>query len=143
MIKKAAGYVRVSSKGQVDNESLTTQRRSIKDYAKSKGWELLDIYADEGISGGSTKQRPALLRLLCDAKDGKFNVLIIRDLSRFGRNATELLNNCEDLERAGIQLWSIKEGIDFSGKLGKFFRQILASIAELEREMIRERVMEN
>ncbi len=90
---RAAGYIRVPSKEQVDGESLSTQRESIRNFVKSQDWKLTDIYSDEGISGGSVKERHALLQCLHDGQDGKFNVLVIHRLSRFGRNARELLNN--------------------------------------------------
>ena len=72
---KAAGYVRVSTSQQVDHESLTTQTASIKNFAKLHGYKLTKIYRDEGISGGTVKDRHALLRCLYDSPDGKFNVL--------------------------------------------------------------------
>ena len=140
---KAAGYIRVSSKEQVDGESLSTQRQSIKNYAKAQGWKLTDIYADEGISGGSVKERHSLLRCLQDGMDGKFNVLIIHRLSRFGRNARELLNNHDELSKAGISLRSISEGIDFGNKYGKATLGMFAVMAELERDIIRETMLEN
>jgi len=140
---KAAGYIRVSSKEQVEGESLSTQRASIKNFAKAQGWKLMDIYADEGISGGSVKERQALLRCLDDGQNGKFNVLVIHRLSRFGRNARELLINHDELSKAGIQLRSISEGIDFSSKYGKAMLGMLAIIAELERDIIREQMLEN
>lgn len=140
---KAAGYVRVSSKEQVDGESLSTQRQSIKNYAKAQGWKLTDIYADEGISGGSVKERHALLRCLQDGMDGKFNILIIHRLSRFGRNARELMNNQDELSKAGISLRSISEGIDFGNKYGKAMLGMFAVMAELERDIIRETMLEN
>ncbi len=140
---KAAGYVRVSSKEQVDGESLSTQRQSIKNYAKAQEWELTDIYADEGISGGSVKERHALLRCLQDGMDAKFNVLIIHRLSRFGRNARELMNNQDELTKVGISLRSISEGIDFGTKYGKAMLGMFAVMAELERDIIRETMLEN
>ena len=140
---KAAGYVRVSSKEQVGGESLSTQRQSIKDYAKAQGWKLTDIYADEGISGGSVKERHALLRCLQDGMDGRFNVLIIHRLSRFGRNARELMNNQDELNKVGISLRSISEGIDFGTKYGKAMLGMFAVMAELERDVIRETMLEN
>lgn len=106
---KAAGYVRVSSKEQVEGELLSTQRQSIKDFAKGDGWKLTEICADEDISGGSIEKRHTLLQCLHDGADGKFNVLVIHRLSRFGRNAGELLDNHHELEKAGIQLPSILE----------------------------------
>lgn len=140
---KAAGYVRVSSKEQVEGESLSTQRSSIKSYCKARGFKLTDIYADEGISGGTVKERHALLQLLHDGRDGKFNVLVIHRLSRFGRNARELLINNDQLTKTGIQLRSISEGIDFSSKYGKAMLGMLAIIAELERDILTEQMLEN
>lgn len=139
---KAAGYVRVSSKEQVGNESLSTQRPSIENFCKAQGWKLINIYADEGISGGTVKDRHALLQCLDDGQSGKFNVLVIHRLSRFGRNARELLNNHDALLKINIPS-SISEGIDFSSKYGKAVLAILATIAELERDIIRETMLEN
>jgi site-specific DNA recombinase len=141
--KRAAGYVRVSSSGQVSNESLSTQRQSIKDFVKMQDWKLADVYADEGISGGSVKERHALLQCLKDGQDGKFDVLVIHRLSRFGRNARELLINHDELEKVGIQLRSIKEGIDFSSKYGRAVLGILAIVAQLERDILTEQMLEN
>jgi len=140
---KAAGYVRVSSKEQVEGESLSTQRQSIKNFCKANGYQLIEIYADEGISGGSVKERHALLRCLYDGQNGKFDILIIHRLSRFGRNARELLNNHDELSKVGVQLRSISEGIDFSSKYGKAMLGMFAVMAELERDIIREQMLEN
>ncbi len=83
--KRAVGYVRVSSKEQAQSgESLSTQRKAIEDFVKAQGWKLTKIYADEGISGGSVKERKALQQLLKDAEKKKFDVLVIHRLSRFG-----------------------------------------------------------
>jgi len=140
---KVAGYTRVSTPGQVDEESLTTQRKSIETFAKQNNYQLIEIYSDEGISGGSIKNRHALLRCMSDGQSGKFNKLIVPKLSRFGRNALELLNNYKELKNAGIELQSISEGIDFSNSYGKFMLTMLAAIAELERDIIRETTLEN
>jgi predicted site-specific integrase-resolvase len=84
-MEKAVGYVRVSSPGQAkDGESLSTQRKAIKEYCKKNNFSLVQIYADEGISGATTKKRPGLLQLLEDAEAKKFTVLIIHRLSRLG-----------------------------------------------------------
>jgi len=141
--KRAAGYIRVSSKEQTEGESLSTQRQSIRDFVKAQGWKLTDIYSDEGISGGSVKERHALLQCLYDGHEGKFDVLVIHRLSRLGRNARELLINHEELEKVGIQLRSISEGIDFGNKYGKAALGMLAIVAELERDIIREQMLEN
>jgi site-specific DNA recombinase len=141
---RCAGYVRVSTPGQVDDESLSTQRKSITNFAKSnEGYVLTKIYSDEGISGGSVRDRHGLLECLKDGQSGKFSVIVVHKLSRFGRNAMELLNNYNELKSAGIELRSISEGIDFSSSYGKFMLTMLAAIAELEKEIIRETTLEN
>jgi site-specific DNA recombinase len=143
-IINVAGYVRVSTSIQVEEgESLNTQQENIKTFAKQQGYKLTEIYADRGISGGTVKDRHGLLRCLYDGQAGKFSVLIIHRLSRFGRNARELLDNYEQLNRTGIELRSISEGIDFSTKYGKAMLGLLAVMAELERDIIKETLLEN
>ena len=142
--KRAAGYVRVSTTAQVqEGESLATQRDSITAYCKAYGLELVTIYADEGISGASTEKRPEFLQLLNDAKASKFGCLVIHSLSRFGRNARELLNNYDELESHGVKLIFLKESIDTSTPYGRLLRTVMAAFSELERDMIRERTSEN
>lgn len=67
--KRAAGYVRVSSKEQTEGESLSTQRQSIRNFVKAQGWKLTNIYSDEGISGGSVSERHALLKCMVDGQN--------------------------------------------------------------------------
>jgi len=145
MTNRAAGYVRVSTPIQAkEGESLSTQRKAIEKYCKSKeGIELVEIYADEGISGAVTEKRHGLLRLLEDARAKRFDCLIIHRLSRFGRNARELLNNVEELNKNGVKLISLKEDIDFDNSYGRALLAMLAAIAQLERDIINEQMNEN
>lgn len=140
-MKKAAGYIRVSTKGQTKNESLEGQSESIKKYVQLHHHKLVKIYADKGISGATVEARLGLRQCLEDAQDGKFEVLIIYSLSRFGRNATEILQNYDLIKDFGIQLVSIKEGIDFSTTYGKAMYGMFGVMAELEKEMIKERML--
>ncbi len=139
---KAASYLRVSTNGQIDGESLNTQRIQIQDYCASKGWKLVKVYEDAGISGAKD-DRPALQALLAAVKAGEIDAVIVRDLSRFGRSARDLLNNIQTLKDCSVTFISIKEGIDGSGPYGQFMLTILAAIAELEMEMIGSRMREN
>ncbi len=141
--KRAAGYIRVSSIGQIENESLGTQRAKISNYCKSNRLKLFEIYADEGISGGTVSERIELKRALRDARNKNYDVLIVNDLSRFGRNARELLNNFEVLSDNGVELVSIKDEVNFSKPIGKTMLIMLSAIAELELTMIKERMSEN
>jgi len=141
---KAAGYVRVSTSGQMaeGKQSLDVQRESIRQFAAQNNYKLTEIYSDEGISGGTVKNRHALQQCLFDGQDGKFSLLIVHRLSRFGRNAGELIDNQKQLKQVGIELRSISEGIDFSTKYGKFVLGVLALVAELERDIITETMLE-
>ena len=142
--KKAVGYIRVSTIIQVkEGESLSTQRQQIVDYAKNKGWELGDIYSDEGISGARIEYRINFKRLIEDAKQGKFEVVIFTKLSRIARNAREYMNLSYELEEHGITLVSIKENIDPTTRTGKMMAVILALFAEWEHETIKEQMYEN
>jgi site-specific DNA recombinase len=139
----AVGYVRVSTPGQAkEGESLRTQREAIERYANDQKWALAEVYRDEGISGAKNN-RPALTALLDDAKKRKFDFVIIHSLSRFGRNARDLLNNMEILKNNGIKLLSIKDGIDYSTPYGQAMLTMLAAIAQLERDTIEEQMKEN
>jgi len=139
--KKAAGYIRVSTYGQKENESLPIQTESIKKVAKAHGYKFTKMYADEGISGGTVKDRPGLQLCLEDGQEGAFDVLIVLSLSRFGRNAQELLQNLSLLKESGITLFSINEGIDFSTTYGKAMYGMFSVMAELEKDMIAERML--
>ena len=141
--KKAVGYIRVSTIIQVkEGESLSTQRQQIVDYAKNKGWELDYIYSDEGMSGAKIEYRTNFKKLIEDAKQGKFEIVIFTKMSRFARNAREYLNLFHELEKHGISLVSTKENIDPTSS-GKMMAGILALFAEWEHETIKEQMYEN
>ncbi len=143
-MKRAVGYVRVSSKAQAEKgESLTTQRDGIKRYIEAHEWTLVEIFADEGISGGSVKRRPDLQRLLSEAREKSFDVVVIHRLSRLGRSARDLLNIVNELNECGVKLCSIKDQVDFSTPYGRAMFTMLSGIAELEREIIGEQSLEN
>jgi site-specific DNA recombinase len=141
-MKKAVGYVRVSTTSQAEKgESLKTQQIAIKDFCNKEGIDLLEIYRDEGIPGGTVKGRPALLRLL-DEMNGVDSIIVHR-LSRLGRSARELLNNVHRLNKAGLQVFFIKENIDQSSPYGEMIFTMMAAFAEMEREITREASHEN
>ena len=143
-MKTAAGYVRVSSPGQATEQKTSpeNQESEIRKYAKNNDLRIVEIYKDLGVSG-KTSERPQLQQLLQDAESKRFEVVVVHRLSRFGRNARDLLNHYAKLKEAGVSLCSIKEGIDFSSHTGKLVLTILAAIDELEREIIVETTLEN
>jgi DNA invertase Pin-like site-specific DNA recombinase len=133
-MEKAVGYIRVSSPFQVKNESLAAQKEAIRRYCDAFGLELMDVCADEGISGKRSENRPALNRLLSDARHKGFNAAIVRTIARFGRNMVESLNNAKVLSDNGIRLISLQENVDFSSTIGKIILGVLAGFAQYENE---------
>ena len=135
---RAAGYVRVSTEDQAKHGwSLDAQRHRIEGYCQAKGWELAEVYADEGIS--ALKDRPAFKRMVEDVlADGVSHVVALK-LDRLGRSARGLLELFERLEARGVGLVCIDDSIDTSTPSGKLLRTILAGVAEFERDVISER----
>ena len=139
-ITRAVGYVRVSSVGQsVEGFSLDEQRRRITAQAETHGWVLAHVYVDAAQSGKTT-DRAALTEMLDAADRGEFDAIIITKLDRLTRSLGDLLALDTRLAAAGVALVSIGESIDTSTPMGRFFRNVLGSIAELERETIVARV---
>jgi site-specific DNA recombinase len=134
---RAVAYLRVSSVGQVENESLPAQEQAAKNYCKNKGFRFLKVYADKGISGTSEKNRTALQEMKQDAKSGQFDIVLIRTISRFGRNMLDSLNNEKFLRDHEIRLVSMDIDIDFSTPIGK---KILADFSWMAEEENRQRV---
>ena len=111
-MKRAVGYVRVSTLRQAkEGESLSTQRKALQEYARRNDYELVEIYSDEGISGGTVEKRPGLQLLLEDSQNLGFHYVLVHRLSRLGRNARELLNNVELLKKANANVVFLKENI--------------------------------
>jgi site-specific DNA recombinase len=141
---KVAGYGRVSTAGQVkDGTSLEDQRKAIKNKTYKEGYKLVDCYFDEGISGGSL-DRPALLKLRKDAKDGKFEAILFTKLDRMGRSVRDIHNLWHELKtELGIDLICIDDpSINTTGRMGSVMLGILSSFAQFERDMIKERTQE-
>ena len=141
-MKTAVGYTRVSSSSQASPEktSLEQQAEKIELQARLKEYKLLKIYREPGISG-ATMDRPALQELMADAENGKFDAVIVWDISRFGRNLLHLKQNTEKLKELEIAFIAIDNGIDTSSrdKTGELLLNILACIYEFELETIKDR----
>lgn len=131
---RAAIYARVSSFDQEPENQLAELRR----YVEARGWTAAE-YVDRGVSGAKDR-RPALDRLLVDARRRRFDVLVVWRLDRLGRNLRHLIVLLEELQALGIAFVSLGEGIDATTPAGKLQMHILGAIAEFERARIAERV---
>jgi DNA invertase Pin-like site-specific DNA recombinase len=132
---RAALYARDSTTDQTCENQLIELRR----YVQARGWTAAAEYIDHGISG-SKDRRPALDRLMADAKRRKVDVVVCWKLDRFGRSLAHLVNAIQTLTDVGVGFTSIGEGIDTHSATGRLMLGILASFAEFERARIQERV---
>lgn len=141
---RVAGYIRVSTPGQAqDGESLSTQTDQISQFVKMKGWQMVKQYEDRGLSGAKADTRPGFMAMIEDARKGMFQGIVFSKLSRFARNTSDFLKYQNELKTQGINLFSIKEGLDPSTKMGEFAMKLMSLFAEWERETIREQMHDN
>ena len=139
---KCVLYVRVSTAMQVDGYSLDGQKNMLKQFAEREGMEIVNIYEDAGKSGKSIEGRPAFQQMILDIQNGlSINYVVVYKLSRFGRNAADVLNSLEELQTYDVNLISLEEGIDSSQTTGKLLISLLSAISEIERENIIEQTM--
>src|SRR5689334_23137843 len=136
-MKRAALYMRVSTKGH--GQTTETQALALRDYAGNRGFDIVEEYRDEGISG-SKDSRPALDRLMKDARGRKFDVVIVARFDRFARSVSHLLRALEEFSHLGVDFISLSESVDTSTPMGKMIFTVLGAVAELERNLIKERV---
>lgn len=133
---KVAIYARVSTLDQ----NCAMQLEELHRYATASGWEYVE-YVDDGVSGAKAS-RPALDRLMKDAREKRVGAVICWKLDRFGRSMKNLIENIEELDQLGIRFICPTQGIDtnHSSPTGRLLVRLLAILAEFERDLIRERV---
>ena len=136
--KKVALYARVSTEEQASNFSLPAQLELLRKHAADNGYTVFNEYVDAGYSG-TVLERPAFQKMLQDAKNLEFNLILVYRLDRFFRNNRALLTVNEELERFGVGIKSITEPFDTSNHLGKFILSLFGSLAQLERDTFMER----
>lgn len=134
---KAVAYCRVS----LSEQNPQTQVTNIKEFAANRGLNLIHTYLDHGLSGSLSKEkRPQLDQLIKDARLGKFKVLIVVGLDRVARDVRHLINLLHELDEYGVSLISIRENIDFTTSIGKATMVIIAAVANLELDLIKNRI---
>jgi len=142
----AAGYCRVSTAGQArDGLSLDDQEQRIREFAQSKGIELVEVYRDEGKSGRKhfTTSRPEFKRLLADALDGRFQCVIVYEIKRWSRNAQDYHNVKAAFGEADVLLWDVSDpGYDPANPSHDFLRSLRVLMGELQAEDSRRRSIE-
>ena len=132
---RVAIYARVSTKDQ----SCALQVRDLKVYCAARKFTIFREYIDEGESGAKNS-RPELNELMADARKRKFDAIVVWRFDRFARSTKHLLLALEEFRSLGIQFISYQENIDTSSPLGQALFTIVSAVAQLERDLIRERV---
>src|SRR6201984_2548961 len=132
---RIAIYARVSTKDQ----SCALQLRDLKTYCTARKLTIFREYIDVGESGGKDS-RPELNRLMEDARKRKFDAIVVWRFDRFARSTKHLLLALEEFRSLGIQFISYQENMDTSSPLGQALFTIVSAVAQLERDLIRERV---
>ena len=144
-MKRIAIYTRVStaskSKGEAESyiQNPEVQEQPLRQLASQRGWELYKVYSDR--ASGSKERRPGLDQLMADARRGLFEVVIVWRFDRLARSVKQLVLTLEEFQALGIDFISHQEAIDTSTPLGKTMFTIIAAMAELEKNIIRERVI--
>ena len=134
-MKRCAIYARVSTTDQrVDNQLF-----DLRQFAVQRGFEVVTEYTDVGISG-SKARRPGLDAMLRDGRKRAFNVLIVAAFDRVARSTKHFLGVVDELDSLGIEFISRRENIATDGAMGRLFITLISSIAELEADLIKERV---
>ena len=137
-MNRCALYARVSTKHH--GQDPETQLMPLREYARNRGIEVYAEYVDVGISG-SKDRRPGLDGLMKEARGRKFDAIIVARFDRFARSTRHLITALEEFQALRVHFISLNESIDTSTPMGKMVFTVLSAVAELEKNIIRERVI--
>lgn len=142
--KKCYIYIRVSTAMQVEGYSLEAQKERLTKFAAFQEMEVVREYCDAGKSGKSITGRPEFTKMLQDIAESEEDIdfILVFKLSRFGRNAADVLNSLQYIQDYGVNLICVEDGIDSSKDSGKLTITVLSAVAEIERENILVQTME-
>ena len=139
--KRVAAYVRVSTASDEQMGSIATQRDYYSKYiAGNTQWDFVGIYADEGLSGTTSKRRPAFQQMVEDALAGKIDLILTKSLSRFARNTVDTLKTIRALKEKNVEVYFEKEDISTLDSKGEFLITLMSSLAQEESRSISENV---
>ena len=134
-MKRAAIYARVSTH---NGQNPEMQLEEVRQYCRRREWTVVREYVDKGVCGAQ-ESRPSLDQLLTDCRKRAVDCVVVYRYDRFARSLRQLVNALEDFRALGIDFVSLHEGVDTSTPNGRLVFGIFASIAEFERELIRDR----
>ena len=137
-IKRVGLYARVSTKNH--GQTPETQLVALREYVANRKFEIVHEYVDTGFSGAKDR-RPQLDRLMRDAKLKKFDAVVVARFDRFARSTRHLILALEEFHSLGIDFISLNESVDTSTPMGKMVFTVIGAVAELERSLIKERVI--
>jgi len=145
-MKRAVIYLRVSTSSRSKHGDKLTydqdpamQEAPLRELITQRGWELVKVYSDR--ASGARESRPGLNQLLADARRGQLDAVCVWRFDRFARSVRQLLTALEEFHSLGIDFVSHQEAVDTSTPMGKVVFTIIGAVAELERSVIRERVI--
>ena len=139
--RKVAVYGRVSTEHEAQIAALENQMQWYDDQARyHPNWEIQDRYIDEGITGTQAKKRPSFLRMIDDARQGKFDLIVTREVCRFARNVVDTLVITRELKGIGVEVYFIEDNIWTMDGDGELRLSLMATLAQEESRKTSERV---
>ena len=134
---RVAAYARVSSSSEDQLNSYRVQNQYYSELiSNNPGWEMVDIYADEGITGTSVEKREDFQRMMQDCRKGKIDRILVKSISRFARNTKDCLAAVRELKELGVSILFEEQGIDTSKVSSEMVMAIMASLAQKQSESI-------
>lgn len=138
---RVAVYARVSTEHEAQINALENQLEWYKiECSRHSDWEIVEVYVDQGITGTQAQKRPEFLRMMENAKKGKFDLIITREVSRFARNTVDALSYTRQMKAMGVDVLFINDGINTAADDGELRLSLMSSMAQDESRKISERV---